>query len=237
MMNAALVGLFCLVALLLAFRFFAKYLDVKILKLDAKAAVPSHELKDDIDYVPTNKFVLFGHHFASIAGAAPIIGPALAVIWGWVPALLWVLLGTIVWGATHDFGALVLSVRNKGKSIGELAKDIIGSKATTAYMIIIYFVVVLLSAVFYLAIAGILINYPAIVFPVFALMGTAMLIGILIYRTPIGLKPASLVGIIFSLGKGDNTGIGEKPAFPHSIGTKKPRNPNLACLSNNNHLP
>lgn len=198
-MNAAIVGLFCLVTLFLAFRFFGKYLDVRIFKLDAKASVPSHELKDDIDYIPTNKSVLFGHHFASIAGAAPIIGPALAVIWGWVPALLWVLLGTIVWGATHDFGALVLSVRNKGKSIGELAKGIIGSKATTAYMIIIYFVVVLLSAVFYLAIAGILISYPAIVFPVFALMGTAMLIGILIYRTPIGLKPASLVGIIFML--------------------------------------
>ena len=199
MMNAALVGFFCIVALLLAFRFFAKYLDVRIFKLDTKAPVPSHEFKDDIDYLPTNKFILFGHHFASIAGAAPIIGPALAVIWGWVPALLWVLLGTIVWGATHDFGALVLSVRNKGKSIGELAKDIIGSKATTAYMIIIYFVVVLLSAVFYLAIAGILISYPAIVFPVFALMGTAMFIGILIYRTPIGLKPASLVGIAFML--------------------------------------
>ena len=198
-MNAAIVGFFCLVTLLLAFRFFGKYLDVKIFKLNAKAPVPSHEFKDNKDYVPTNRFVLFGHHFASIAGAAPIIGPAIAVIWGWVPALLWVLLGTIVWGATHDFGALVLSVRSKGKSIGELAKDIIGTKATTAYMIIIYFVVILLSAVFYLAIAGLLISYPAIVFPVFALMGTAMLIGILIYRTPIGLKPASLVGIIFML--------------------------------------
>lgn len=133
MMNAAIVGLFCLAALFLGFRFFGNYLDVKIFKSNAKAPVPSHEFKDNIDYVPTNKFVLFGHHFASVAGAAPIIGPALAVIWGRVPALLWVLLGTIMWGATHDFGALVLSVRNKGKSIGELAKDIIGSKATTLY--------------------------------------------------------------------------------------------------------
>ena len=198
-MNAAIVGLLCLGALFLAFRFFGNYLDLKIFKLDSTATVPSHKLKDDTDYIPTNKFVLFGHHFASIAGAAPIIGPALAVIWGWVPALLWVLLGTIMWGATHDFGALILSVRNKGKSIGELAKDIIGPQATTAYMIIIYFAVVLLSAVFYLAIAGILISYPSIVFPVFALMGTAMFIGILIYRTPIGLKPASFVGIVFML--------------------------------------
>jgi len=198
-MNAAIVGLFCLGALFLAFKYFGNYLDLKIFKLDSKATVPSHELKDDTDYIPTNKFVLFGHHFASIAGAAPIIGPALAVIWGWVPALLWVLLGTIMWGATHDFGALILSVRNKGKSIGELAKDIIGPKATTAYMIIIYFAVVLLSAIFYLAIAGILISYPSIVFPVFALTGTAVLIGILIYRTPIGLKPVSFVGIVFML--------------------------------------
>lgn len=198
-MNAALVGLVCLSAFFLSFRFFAKFLDLKVFKLDSEAPVPSHQLKDDKDYVPTNKYVLFGHHFASVAGAAPIIGPALAIIWGWVPALLWVLLGTIMWGATHDFGALILSVRNKGKSIGELAKDIIGPRATTAYMIIIYFAVVLLSAIFYLAIAGILINYPSIVFPVFALMGTAMFIGILIYRTSIGLKPASFVGIVFML--------------------------------------
>ena len=198
-MNAAIVCCAGLVAFFLGFRIFAKYLAEKVYKLDPHAPVPSHTLEDGIDYVPTNKFVLFGHHFATIAGAAPIIGPALAVIWGWVPAFLWVVLGTIAWGGAHDFGALVLSVRNKGKSIGEIAKGILGPKAMTAYMTIIFFILVLVMAVFLLVIAGLLNEYPEAVFPVFALMGIAMCIGILIYRTGIGITPASIVGIMLMI--------------------------------------
>ena len=198
-MNAAVVCAAALLAFFLGFRFFAKYLADKVYKLDPHAPVPSHTLKDGIDYVPTNKFVLFGHHFATIAGAAPIIGPALAVIWGWVPALLWVVLGTIAWGGAHDFGALVLSVRNRGKSIGDIARGIIGPKAMTAYMVIVFFILVLVMAVFFLVIAGLLIEYPEAVFPVFALMVIAMCTGMLIYRTGIGITRASMVGIVLMI--------------------------------------
>ena len=198
-MNAAIVCFAGLFAFFLGYRFFAKYLAEKVYKLDVHAPVPSHTMEDGMDYVPTNRFVLFGHHFATIAGAAPIIGPALAVIWGWVPALLWVVLGTIAWGGAHDFGALVLSIRNKGKSIGEIAKGMIGQKAMTAYMIIVFFILVLVMAVFLLVIAGLLIEYPEAVFPVFALMAIAMCIGILIYRTKIGITSASIVGILFMI--------------------------------------
>ncbi len=198
-MNAAIVCCAGLVAFFLGYRIFARYLAEKVYTLDPHAPVPSHTLEDGIDYVPTNKFVLFGHHFATIAGAAPIIGPALAVIWGWVPAFLWVVLGAIAWGGAHDFGALVLSVRNKGKSIGEIAKGILGPKAMTAYMTIIFFILVLVMAVFLLVIAGLLNEYPEAVFPVFALMGIAMCIGILIYRTGTGITPASIVGIVLMI--------------------------------------
>jgi len=198
-MNAAIVCFAGLFAFFLGYRIFAKYLAEKVYKLDVHAPVPSHAMEDGMDYVPTNRFVLFGHHFATIAGAAPIIGPALAVIWGWVPALLWVVLGTIAWGGAHDFGALVLSVRNKGKSIGEIAKGMIGQKAMTAYMVIVFFILVLVMAVFLLVIAGLLIEYPEAVFPVFALMAIAMCIGILIYRTKIGITSASIVGILFMI--------------------------------------
>ena len=198
-MNAAIVCFAGLFAFFLGYRIFAKYLAEKVYKLDVHAPVPSHTMEDGMDYVPTNRFVLFGHHFATIAGAAPIIGPALAVIWGWVPALLWVVLGTIAWGGAHDFGALVLSVRNKGKSIGEIARGMIGQKAMTAYMIIVFFILVLVMAVFLLVIAGLLIEYPEAVFPVFALMAIAICIGILIYRTEIGLASASIVGILFMI--------------------------------------
>ena len=173
-MNAAIFCVIGLILFFLGFQIFAKFLAQKVYKLDSNAAVPSHTMKDNIDYVPTNKFVLFGHHFASIAGAAPVIGPALAVIWGWLPAFIWVVFGTIIWGGTHDFGALIISVRNKGKSIGDIARSMIGIKAITAYMIIVFFVLVLVMAVFLLVISGLLIEYPEAVFPVFSLIAVLL---------------------------------------------------------------
>ena len=90
---------------------------------------PAHTKTDGIDFVPCHRHVLFGHHFCSIAGAAPIVGPAIAVIWGWAPALLWVVLGTIFIGAVHDFGALSLSAKRGGSTIGDLAGQILGPRA------------------------------------------------------------------------------------------------------------
>ena len=87
---------------------------------------PAHQLQDGVDYVPTNKYVLFGHHYASIAGLSPMLGPSIAVIWGWLPAMLWVVLGTLFIGAVHDFGALVISLRARGMSVGKVAESIIG---------------------------------------------------------------------------------------------------------------
>jgi carbon starvation protein len=198
-MNAIPIVVAGLALYLLGYRFYAKYLAERIFKLDADAPVPSHTMEDGADYVPTNRYVLFGHHFASIAGAAPIVGPAIAVIWGWLPALLWVVLGAVFMGCVHDFSALILSVRHKARSIGDLAGDIIGKRATTAYMVIMFFVVVLLTAIFLRLISGLLIRYPEVVFPAVALIVIAVAIGLLIYRTKIGLGAASIVGIILML--------------------------------------
>jgi carbon starvation protein len=198
-MNAIVVVVAGVVLYLLGYRFYAKYLAERIFKLDPNAPVPSHTMADGNDYVATNRYVLFGHHFASIAGAAPIVGPAIAVIWGWLPAFLWVVLGAVLVGCVHDFSALILSVRNRARSIGDIAGDVIGKKATSAYMIIMFFVVVLLMAIFLRLIMGLMIDYPVVVFPALALVAIAMGIGLLIYRTKIGLGPASIVGIILML--------------------------------------
>ena len=184
---------------LLGYWIYGKYLARRIFKLDADAPVPSKTMEDGVDYVPTNRYVLFGHHFASIAGAAPIVGPAIAVIWGWVPALLWVVFGAVLMGCVHDFSALILSVRHKARSIGDIAGDLIGKKAVTAYMVIMFFVVVLLMAIFLRLIAGLLIRYPEVVFPAGALVVIALGIGLLMYRTRIGLGLASIVGIALML--------------------------------------
>ncbi|MFP8870578.1 MAG: carbon starvation CstA family protein, partial [Myxococcota bacterium] len=120
-MNAALLAIIVLVAFALGYRFYSKFLSNVIFQLQADEGVPSVEFEDGVDYVPSKRHVLWGHHFASIAGAAPIVGPAIAVIWGWLPALIWICVGTIFMGAMHDFSALVISLRHKGKSIGEIA--------------------------------------------------------------------------------------------------------------------
>lgn len=198
-MNAIWLIVAGLVLYFLGYKFYAKYLSEKIFKLNPNAPVPSHTMEDGADYVPTNRYVLFGHHFASIAGAAPIVGPAIAVIWGWLPAFLWVVLGAVLMGCVHDLSALVLSVRHKARSIGDIAGDLIGKKAMTAYLIIMFFVVILLMAIFLRLIAGLLTDYPQVVFPAVALVVIAIGIGLLMYRTKIGLGLASAVGIILML--------------------------------------
>ncbi len=167
---------------ILAYRFYGRFISHKIFEIDESREVPSHKYEDGVDYVPTNKHILFGHHFTSIAGAAPIVGPAIAVIWGWVPALLWVVLGSIFLGAVHDFSALIMSARNEGKSIGEISENIVNKRVRTLFLIFIFFTLLIVIAVFALVI-GILFNtYPQSVLPVFIEIPLAIGIGISIYK-------------------------------------------------------
>ena len=133
-MNAAVVALIVLVLYFLAYRFYSSFLSKRIFALSDDEITPANEINDGMDYVPSKKPVLFGHHFASIAGAAPIIGPAIAVFWGWLPAIIWVCLGTIFMGAVHDFGALVVSARNRGRSVSDLAGNLILKRKTEPFM-------------------------------------------------------------------------------------------------------
>ncbi|MGY8804652.1 MAG: carbon starvation CstA family protein, partial [bacterium] len=138
-MNAALLAIIVLVAFALGYRFYSKFLSNVIFQLQADEGVPSVEFEDGVDYVPSKRHVLWGHHFASIAGAAPIVGPAIAVIWGWLPALIWICVGTIFMGAMHDFSALVISLRHKGKSIGEIAGHVVNRRVQVLFLIVISF--------------------------------------------------------------------------------------------------
>ena len=165
-MNAAILAVFSLSCFFASYFFYSKFLAKKIYKLDSDIITPAHEFKDGIDYVPTNKYVLFGHHFTSIAGAAPIVGPAIAVIWGWLPALLWVVFGTIFLGAVHDFGCLVISAKNKGHSIGDLTGKVIGKRARALFLTIIFFLTWIVIAVFAYIIATLFTQFPTTVLPV-----------------------------------------------------------------------
>ena len=123
---------------LVAYHTYGKFLGQKIFRLDPNATVPSNELKDGIDYVPTKKNIIFGHHFTSIAGTGPIVGPALAVVWGWLPALLWVIFGSILIGAVHDFGSLVISIRNQGQTVGDVAGRVLAPRARLLFLSILF---------------------------------------------------------------------------------------------------
>ncbi|RME84387.1 MAG: carbon starvation protein A, partial [Zetaproteobacteria bacterium] len=180
-----------------------------VFALDPQAETPAHALRDDVDYVPTNRYVLLGHHYASIAGLAPMLGPAIAVIWGWLPALLWVVIGALLVGCVHDFSALVLSVRHRGKSIGTIARDVIHPRTRVLFLLVIFFLVALAMGVFVLVVAGLFAApdraripphaHPEAVFPTWALMAIAMVIGFLVYRRRMPAGPLIAVGFVLML--------------------------------------
>jgi carbon starvation protein len=161
---------------------YSKFIATKIYQLDPDFVTPAHEFEDGVDFVPTNKYVLWGHHFTSVAGAAPIVGPAIAVYWGWVPAVLWVTIGTIFFAGVHDFGAIWASARNKGKSIGALSEDVIGKRTRALFMIVIFLVLLMVNAVFGVVIARAFVSTPNAVFPAWSAIAVALVIGQLIHR-------------------------------------------------------
>lgn len=195
-MNSATLGIFGLVSFLLAYRFYSKYLSVKIFKLNDNDETPATLMQDGIDYVPTDKSILIGHHFSSIAGAAPIVGPAVAAIWGWLPAVLWIVFGVIFIGASHDFGALILSMKNGGGSIAKVAESLLGKRSKLLFLVVIFFLVWMVIAVFTLVIANLFIKFPASVLPVNFEIIIALIIGMLFKYKKIGLTLPSILAQI-----------------------------------------
>ncbi|WP_372367626.1 carbon starvation protein A [Candidatus Uabimicrobium sp. HlEnr_7] len=196
MSNAILLAILSIAGFLMAYFVYGKFIAVKILGLDPNRKTPAHIYEDGHEYIPTNKFVLFGHHFASIAGLGPIVGPAIAVIWGWLPAVLWVFFGTIFLGAVHDFVTLGISLKFSGRSIGDITKDIIGRRARLLFLFIIFFALALAMGAFALIIA-LLFNdfHPQAVIPTFSLIGIAVVMGLAVYKFRVPLRTASIIGL------------------------------------------
>lgn len=195
-MPAIIVAVVVLALFALGYRYYSDYLARKVFVLDAQFVTPAHTLRDGIDFVPTNRHVLFGHHFTSVAGAAPIVGPSIAVFWGWGPALAWIVLGTIFAAGVHDFGAIAVSVRHRAKSIGTLAKDVINARARTLFLFIIFFLLTLVNAVFAVVIGNLFVANPGAVLPILLEIPLAIAIGQYIYRTRRPALIPSIVGVL-----------------------------------------
>ncbi|HEX6325058.1 MAG TPA: carbon starvation protein A [Jiangellaceae bacterium] len=195
-MPAIIVAVVVMCLYALGYIYYSKYLATKVYALDPAFVTPAHEFADGIDYVPTNKHVVFGHHFTSVAGAAPIVGPAIAVFWGWVPALLWITLGTIFAAGVHDFGSLVVSVRHKAQNIGTLASEVISRRSRVLFLLIIFFLLTLVNAVFAVVIGNLFVAQPGAVIPIFAEIPLAIAIGQYIYKTRSPALVPSIIGVI-----------------------------------------
>ncbi|MEM7230825.1 MAG: carbon starvation protein A [Planctomycetota bacterium] len=221
-MTTLAIALGAMVLYLVAYHTYGRWLAKKIFRLDPDAAVPSIELEDDRDYVPTKKGIVFGHHFTSIAGTGPIVGPAVAVIWGWVPALLWVLFGSILIGAVHDFGALVVSLRNRGQTVGDIAGRVLNPRVRVLFLLILFLALTIVLAIFGLVIAAVFRAFPSSIFPCLVQIPIAISIGVWLHRRGVGLLIPSLLalGVMYlTVIYGDVGWLGELNLYLKSLST------------------
>ena len=195
-MSSIVLVLLGFTILFIGYRFYSKFVGRRIFDINEENhLMPSKEFEDGIDFVPTKKHILFGHHFTSVAGAAPIIGPCVAAYWGWLPALVWILFGTILMGAVHDFGALVMSVKEKGKSIADIASTTISKRARIMFLIFIILLVWLVLAVFAMAVADLFVGIPSSVIPINIEIIIAIIMGYLIYKKKMDILIPSLIAL------------------------------------------
>lgn len=195
-MNSLVLALIGIVMILGGYFLYSRFLAQHVYSLDDARQTPAVQFEDGVDFVPTNKYVLWGHHFTSVAGAAPIVGPAVAVIWGWGPAFLWVTIGTIFFAGMHDLGALWASIRNRGQSIGALSGRYIGARGRNLFLVVIFLLLLMVNAAFAVVITNLLISTPTAVIPTWGALLVALLVGQAIYRLKWNLPVVSVVGVV-----------------------------------------
>ena len=178
-MNGVHLVIITACVLILAYRFYGAFIAAKVLTLNQYNVPPSIRLEDGHDYVPTNKWVVFGHHFAAIAGAGPLVGPVIAAQFGYLPGMMWILIGSVMAGAVHDMVILVASIRHNGKSLAEIAKTEISKLAGTSALWATLFLLIITEAGMAVVVANSLFNSPWGTFTVGATIPIAIFIGIL----------------------------------------------------------
>ncbi|MCB0750668.1 MAG: carbon starvation protein A, partial [Ignavibacteriae bacterium] len=194
-MDALLLMIVTFIGYIAMYKVYTKYIAKKIFNLNNDNLAPSIEFEDGIDFVPTKKEIIFGHHFTSIAGTGPIVGPAIAIIWGWVPAVIWVFVGSVFIGAIHDFGSLIISMRNQGKSISEFTSKYINHRAKIFFFLVVFLALWVVISIFGLVIAIIFSMYPESVIPVWLQIPIAIYLGHLFYKKGKSITAWSIVAL------------------------------------------
>ena len=199
-MESILIVVVAFVGYLIAYYTYGRYLGRRVFGLDPDRVTPSHTMEDGVDFVPTRKQVIFGHHFTSIAGTGPIVGPAIGIIWGWVPAILWVFIGSVFMGAVHDFGALVISLRHKGHTMADITGMIMNRRLKIMFFLIVFLALLIVIAIFGLVIASIFSKYPQSVIPVWLQIPIAVFLGRAMRRPGVNLTGATAVAVVAMYG-------------------------------------
>ncbi len=196
-MNTLIIAFILILWLYLGYRIYGNFIEKKVIQADKKRITPAREMHDGIDYSPAKKAVLFGHHFSSIAGAGPILGPLLGVLYfGWLGALLWVAIGSVFLGAVHDYTSLMTSVQNKGRSLADISEKTLGRRTRFIFSLFLWFALALVIAVFAVVASRTLVSQPEIVIPTFGLVFIAMIFGWLITKQNINIPAATAVSLL-----------------------------------------
>ncbi|MBU1238174.1 carbon starvation protein A [Myxococcota bacterium] len=193
-MNGALLIGISIVVFIAGYKFWGGYVS-RTLGVDPKRVTPAHTMEDGIDYVPTKPAVLLGHHFSSIAGAAPIIGPIVAASFGWVAVALWILIGGVFMGAVHDFASIIISIRHQGRSVGEVIEARIGRRSKLLFLIFVFAALLLIMAVFTNAIANLFHAFPEAGTASMLFIGIAVVFGLAVYRFKTNFVLTSVLGV------------------------------------------
>jgi carbon starvation protein len=196
-MNILIIAFVLILWLYLGYRIYGNFIEKRVIQADKERITPARELDDGIDYSPAKKAILFGHHFSSIAGAGPILGPLLGVLYfGWLGALLWVAIGSIFLGAVHDYTSLMTSVQNKGKSLAEISEKTLGRRTRIIFSLFLWFALALVISVFAVVASRTLVSQPEIVIPTFGLVFIAMIFGWLIYKQGLNAPTATVISLL-----------------------------------------
>ncbi len=195
-MSGILLLLISITMLVLGYKFYGSFIE-KMIGIDPKRETPAHTLQDDIDYIPTKGIVLFGHHFSSIAGASPIIGPIIAITFGWLPAIIWILFGGVFLGAVHDFTSLMASVKHQGKGIGEIIEDEIGHAGKMLFLLFTWLTLVLIVAVFASIVAKSFVASPSSASASSYYIILAILFGLALKAKVLSFNFFTIIGVFF----------------------------------------
>ena len=198
-MNSVVVIIIGFIVFFIGYRFYAKYVDTKIVKSDSKRATPAKMYMDGVEFMPTSKNILFGYQFKSIAGAAPVVGPIIAIQWGWLPCLLWLCLGALFIGWVHDYSSAVVAMRNEGASFGGLSYKLISPKARVILLCFIYFLLLLIAGAFGNIVVDAAIGQKSSLMAWLFFTGAGVLAGQMIYRWKKDIILTTAVTVVITL--------------------------------------